>query len=41
MREWGQIIIDVLGCLLIGLGLPLLLWYLATQDITPVIQFFN
>jgi len=34
-------LIDVLGLVLFGLGLPLLLWFLATQDISPVIDFFK
>ena len=38
---WKQLIIDVTGLVLIGLGLPLLLWFLATQDIGPVIEFFR
>lgn len=41
VRKLSQAIIDVVGCLLLGLGLPLLLWYLLTQDIAPVIEFFN
>lgn len=41
MRELQQALIDVLGFALLVIGLPLLLWYLATQDIGPAIEFFT
>lgn len=36
-----QMLIDVIGLVLLGLGLPLLIWFLATQDLTPVVDFFR
>lgn len=39
--ELKQAIIDILGFALFILGLPLLFWYLLTQDIGPVIEFFT
>ena len=36
-----QVLIDLVGLLLLGLGLPLLIWYFATQDIAPLVDFFR
>lgn len=36
-----QMLIDVIGLVLLGLGLPLLIWFLVTQDLTPVVDFFR
>jgi hypothetical protein len=34
-------LIDIIGLLIIGFGLPLVVWYLATQDIGVVVRFFE
>jgi hypothetical protein len=36
-----QCVIDVLGVLILVAGVPLLIWYFATQDIGPLLDFFT